>query len=213
VILRLSPVFKKPENAAEFWRAIQFEIEVGKYDLAAKHLRGLMELKPDEASLLEIQDREGMSGFLRLRNIVRWSPVKEVEQQARKDVDDLITLVSDALRKLLNDPKRIEKYVANLQKSPEEKEYAIKELYRSGAAAVPYLLDALKDLTGDERANVVEAAGEAGAGYDSAAARRLDAEDDAIVLDLIRVLRKRGRATEGRASLGTVVSDCGTKAT
>jgi hypothetical protein len=190
--------FKKPENAAEFWRAIQFEIEVGKYDLAAKHLRGLMESKPDEASLLELQDRVGMSGFLRLRNVVRWSANKEAEQQARKDVDDLIALVSDALRKLLNDPKRIEKYVANLQKSQEEKEYAIKELYRSGAAAVPYLLESLKELSGDERANVVEALEKLGPDTIPPLLAALDAEDNGIVLDLIRVLRKRGatRATE-----------------
>lgn len=192
--------FKKPETAADFWRGIQFEIEVGKYDLAAKHLRGLLELKPDDASLLEIQDKEGMSGFLRLRNVVRWSPNKEVEQQARKDVDDLIQMVSDALRKLLNDPKRIEKYVANLQKSPEEKDYAIKELYRSGAAAVPYLIDTLKDATGAERANLVEALEKLGPDTVPPLLAALDAEDNALVLDLVRVLRKRGAAQARQAA-------------
>ena len=34
--------FKKPTNTAEFWKALQFEIDVGKYDLAAVHLRNLI---------------------------------------------------------------------------------------------------------------------------------------------------------------------------
>lgn len=189
--------FKKPETAADFWRALQFEIEVGKYELAARHLRGLIELKPDDASLLAIQDREGVAGFLRLRNVVRWSNDKAAEQQARQDVDELIRLVSEALRKLLNDPKRIEKYIANLHRTPGEKEYAIKELYRTGAAAMPYVIDALKGATGEERANLVDALlGVVQPRSDSVASvvAALDAEDDAVVLDLIRVLHANGVA-------------------
>src|SRR5262249_29731009 len=112
--------------------------------------------------------------------------------QARKDVDELITLVSEAVRKLLNDPKRIEKYIANLQKTPEEKDYAIKELYRSGAAAVPYLIEALMDATGDGRANLVEPLQKMGPDTVPPLLAALDSEDNAVVLDIIRVLRKRG---------------------
>ena len=38
--------FKKPTNTKESWEALQFELEVGRYDLAAQHLRQLLQRKP-----------------------------------------------------------------------------------------------------------------------------------------------------------------------
>src|SRR5262249_32415323 len=64
--------FKKPETTLEFWKAMQFEIEVGRYDLAAKHLHNMLDPAPDEKTLLDIANREGLSAFLALRNIPKW---------------------------------------------------------------------------------------------------------------------------------------------
>src|SRR6185437_1386093 len=49
-------LFKRPTNTAEYWKAMQFEIEVGKYDLAAIHLRNLINFKPPDADLVKLAD-------------------------------------------------------------------------------------------------------------------------------------------------------------
>ena len=36
--------FRKPENALEFWKAIQFELDVGRPERAAQHRRALLVL-------------------------------------------------------------------------------------------------------------------------------------------------------------------------
>src|SRR5262249_9196393 len=55
--------FKRPETPIEFWAAIKFEMDVGKFDLAALHLKLLLEKMPAEevdAELAKIENVEGM---------------------------------------------------------------------------------------------------------------------------------------------------------
>src|SRR5438034_4782784 len=62
--------FKRPEKVFEFWAAIKFEIEVGKFDLAALHLKQLLAKQPPEdvdKDLFKIEEVQGMSAFLRLQ--------------------------------------------------------------------------------------------------------------------------------------------------
>src|SRR5436309_1955859 len=49
--------FKKPTNTAEFWAALDFEIEVGKFDLAAGVLRGMLEFKPPKPDLVKLEEK------------------------------------------------------------------------------------------------------------------------------------------------------------
>src|SRR5690349_14299806 len=65
--------FHKPTNTAEFWDALQFEMEVGRYDLAAAHLRGLLAGSPSDDELVALADKFGVGAFLKLRNVPRWS--------------------------------------------------------------------------------------------------------------------------------------------
>ena len=64
--------FKKPTTVPDYWSALKFEVDVGKKDLAALLLRGLLTLKPSEEDLVKIHEEEGMIAFLRLRNIRPW---------------------------------------------------------------------------------------------------------------------------------------------
>src|SRR5215471_11065760 len=66
-------LFKKPTNAAEYWNALQFELDVGKFDLAAAHLRGLLAYQPSDDELVKLADQVGIASFLRLRNVQKWS--------------------------------------------------------------------------------------------------------------------------------------------
>src|SRR5262245_22052678 len=56
-------LFKRPTNAAEYWNALQFELEVGKSELAADHLRGLINSKPSDADLVKLADEVGVAAF------------------------------------------------------------------------------------------------------------------------------------------------------
>src|SRR5690606_5857283 len=68
--------FKKPETPAEFWRALNFELNVGKFELAAAFLKGFLNSNPTEQDYLDIiegrsrtgeGEYQGMAPFLRLR--------------------------------------------------------------------------------------------------------------------------------------------------
>jgi DNA-binding response OmpR family regulator len=142
--------FKKPQTAVEYWAAMKYEADVGKYDLAADFLKGFLAQKPTDDDLLEIEQEEGMAAFLRLLLI------PELKDNAKP----LVKRVSAALEKRLQDPDRIRKYVKNLSATQEERLFAIAELRRSGAVAVPYLIDALRSAEDlGEHATILSAMG------------------------------------------------------
>lgn len=126
-------LYRKPENAQEYWRAIQFEINVGRFDLAAEYLKAFLASNPSDEDLLQIQDREGSSAFLRLLTI----------PELRATAQPLVEKVEAVVKKHLSDPKRIDKFIRNLNATEEERAYAITQLRRSGAYAVPQLIEAL----------------------------------------------------------------------
>jgi hypothetical protein len=140
--------FKRPEKVPEFWAAMRFEIGVGKFDLAALHLKRLLEKEPKEdvdKELMLIEEAQGMSGFLKFQQIKKWSEIPGFQKEAEKNVDLLIQRVTAALDKHLSDPKRINKFIQNLDaETPEERAYAFVQLDRSRARAASYLIETLE---------------------------------------------------------------------
>src|SRR5476649_816669 len=64
--------FKKPESAIEFWSAIKFEMDLGKFDLAGLHIKLLLEKQPAEdvdKDLVKIEQAEGITAFMRLERV------------------------------------------------------------------------------------------------------------------------------------------------
>ena len=82
--------FKRPTNTPEYWNAMQFEIDVGKYDLAAVHLRNLLNFKPADADLVKLADELGFAAFLKLRNVHRWSDDAKINKEALANVEVVI---------------------------------------------------------------------------------------------------------------------------
>jgi hypothetical protein len=207
--------FKKPTTPREFWGAVKFELEVGAYDLAAGHLRGLIlhlaelrkadEKKADE-DLVALEREDGINAFLKLRLIPRWFEVPPTAEEktkkaiadrealARKDVEDLIEQVTTAVRKHLSDPERIKKYVARLTATPEEAEFALKELYRSGSLVVPYIVEQLRRSEPRDRVPLLYALEKLGKEIVPPLIAALDSNDPVLQLDILDVLRKRGAA-------------------
>src|SRR2546430_2338936 len=61
--------FRTPQTTPEFWNSLQYEIDVGRYDLAASYLRGLLARNPSAKELIDLENQVGRDAFLRLRNI------------------------------------------------------------------------------------------------------------------------------------------------
>src|SRR5438045_3208930 len=77
--------FKTPETPLEYWNALQFEIDVGRFDLAAQHLRELVKKAPGEKDLIKIYEKDGITPVLRLRTFRNWTRDKKANAQAIAD--------------------------------------------------------------------------------------------------------------------------------
>lgn len=144
--------FKRPTKPLEFWAAITFEIEVGKYDVAALHLDQMLKLEPPEDTdreLLKVEEARGMNEFLRLQTVPKWNDNAELQKEAEQNVVNLINRVSRALERRLSDPDRINKFIQLLQApTPEERNYAFAQLNRSRERAAPFFVEALRKNAG-----------------------------------------------------------------
>src|SRR5258708_8991407 len=76
--------FKPPQTVDEFWDAVTFELDVGKFELAAKQLRGLMSLRPKGEDLFKIEESQGLQALLRLQRVPKWSTDEKIDTQAKK---------------------------------------------------------------------------------------------------------------------------------
>jgi CheY-like chemotaxis protein len=183
--------FKQPTTVPEFWNALRFELDVGRPDLAARHLHGLLALKPTDPQLVELQETVGTAAFLKLRNVARWSEDPKINDQAKKDVDELISRVTAAVKRTQADEKRIRQFVKNLTATPEESDFALRELYKSGPAAIPYLIEELRSATGAERQAILKALVRLGPDTLPPLVAALDSNDANLKIDLIDVFVKR----------------------
>ncbi len=191
--------FSKPETPAEYWGRVKFEIEVGKFDFAAKYLKGfidsLAKLKPDEAAkvLVALEEKDGMSAFLRLKQIPELLEDKKARAALRADVNKLLDMVNAAVGKILRDPKRIAKFIKNLSKSREERSWAVNQLARSGAVAVPYLVRELQDTAGkQDHEKVLSAMRQLDDTILPPLLAALDIPDNALRRDILNLIKTRG---------------------
>jgi len=185
-------LFTKPENAAGYWDAMRFEIEVGKFDLAAELLKGLLAKGGENGEeLLPIEEKEGMAAFLRLQNIPKWSNDRSKDAEAKRNVDTLIARVSEALKQKLGDGGRIDKFIKRLSATPDERDFALKELYRSGPVAIPRMIAALRQATGEERQAIVSALPRMRSDTIPPLLAALDIDDAELRLELIGVFNQR----------------------
>jgi hypothetical protein len=174
--------YKKPETAAEFWRAMNHEIELGQYKTAAGYLKGFLARNPSDEELLQIQDREGSTAFHRLLTI----------PELRADAKPLVERVDAVVQKQLSDPKRLKALITNLTATPEERTYAIAQLSRSGAAAVPALIQALlRAGNSTERAALLSALAKLDRAIVPPLLAALDVDDANVRTELIDVLSER----------------------
>jgi CheY-like chemotaxis protein len=184
--------FKQPENVAEYWRAMRFEMEVGRFDLAAKHLHGLLE-KANEPELLELEQQEGLTTFHTLRQVRKWDDNPKLDKQAKQDLQKLIADMTKAVNNRLSNEQLIAKHVKALgSEDPDERAYALAELYRGGTRSIPALVKQLRESKGDERLRIVAALPKLKPETVPPLLAALAIDDVALRVDLIKALQKRG---------------------
>ena len=133
----------------------------------------------------------GVAAFLRLRNVPKWSDNAKVNKEAVDNVEALIKRVTDAVNKVRRDPVRIQGYLKNLHATPEESAYALKQLAKSGAIVVPYIIDALKRADPDERVRLLDALRRLGPDTIAPMAAALDSNIPTLQVDLLKIFRQR----------------------
>ena len=92
------PRIEPPRTPAEFWNAVEFELNTGKFDVAAQYLKAFLAANPTDQDYLVIEKERGMAAFLRLRTVIQWSADKPTDDEARKRA-----AMSRALRRTWSD--------------------------------------------------------------------------------------------------------------
>jgi CheY-like chemotaxis protein len=152
--------FKEPKTVLEYWAAIKFEMQVGKFDIAAYHLdklNQLLELKnkdvqedellkiEENKQLLQIEELEGLNTLLKLKLIKQWSKNKELQEEAVKNVEILIDRAMLLLDKHLGSSARLSGFIESLtDKVPEIRNHAFMQIQRAKHRATPLLVEALR---------------------------------------------------------------------
>jgi CheY-like chemotaxis protein len=208
--------FGKPANIPDYWAAMQYEISVGRQGVAAMFLEQMLDFasKLDEKARaeewLKLERKESMAGILALNNIRQWygsekklvgdkivvdQEMQKKNDKARSDVANLVKQVSAAVRAYIQDPVRIAKYVTNLTASPEERDYALSQLYESGVAVVPELVAQLQQAehtdNADARVALREALPKLSRDTVPPLLAALDSNDPILMMDVMDVIQKR----------------------
>lgn len=194
------PYNKAPETAPEFWAATKFELQTGNHGRAGEMLQRFAERlanlgEEDQTKLLlAVYDRDGLSPLLRLANLDAVRKLK-TKDAAGNDVglaDALIQRMTKAIEGRLGDPARIEFFVNNLSKSPEERGYAMLQLRLAGARAVPALVKVLQDSTRQkDHGNIVAALVKMDKDFAPAALAALDSPSADVRASLLRAFDQR----------------------
>ncbi|VTR98005.1 transcriptional regulator : HEAT repeat-containing protein OS=Singulisphaera acidiphila (strain ATCC BAA-1392 / DSM 18658 / VKM B-2454 / MOB10) GN=Sinac_0176 PE=4 SV=1: Response_reg [Gemmata massiliana] len=135
-----APVFKP----TEIYDKLRTTIDEGKFDVTGIYLDEFLKSNPPDADLLEIERKYGTTTFQALRTIPKYSDDPATEKKIRANIEELNKRAQAAAGKLLYTKERVNKYIANLGKTPEEKEFAQLELKRTGDYAIPYLIEAIR---------------------------------------------------------------------
>jgi CheY-like chemotaxis protein len=194
--------FGKPQKLQEFWAAVKYEISVGKPSIAAGFLEQMLDFaskieeKKRREEWVQLEKQEGMAAFLRLLGIEHWYDDEKRNDKAKNDARELIKQVGIAVRAYLEDPVRIAKYVKNLGASPEERDYALGELYQSGSAVIPELVSQMQSAgkAGNQEARLAmrDALVKLRPDTIPPLLAALDSNDPLLTIDVIEVLLRRG---------------------
>ncbi|MFO0949108.1 MAG: HEAT repeat domain-containing protein [Planctomycetota bacterium] len=124
-----------PQTAEQFYRVIDRDLTFGRLDQAKAHLEQLL-ARPDftPATALMLREKYGSS-----------LPIKvSTHPELRELGEQLSKRFNDASRDQARNAERIQHFIENLAKSPNERSYALRQLRISGPYAIPYFIQAIE---------------------------------------------------------------------
>jgi CheY-like chemotaxis protein len=150
--------FQKPVTPEDYWKRVKFEIEVGKFDFAATYLKGFLaalgKLKEDEANqeLVKLEEKEGMSAFLRLRQLPELlgdTELRQAELAHEVRRRDIMKLENEEKRKelLAKDEKDYDGIVLKIKKERQAFRKDVDKLIKRVTTAVNKVLRDPKRIT------------------------------------------------------------------
>lgn len=174
---------KAPQTPPEYWRAARLMFRLGRFDQARKFLEQFLNSNPSEDFLISIVESREYAVLNEMRGA---SELHDLALQVLRRAEE-------AARKRATDPERIRRMIDYVTKSPVHREYALSQLRKAGADAVPLLLAHLQPLPdGDERAAFVGVLSR----LDTTTVRPLiaatESGDQRLIRDIVIVLGRMG---------------------
>jgi hypothetical protein len=171
---------QNPSTAPDLLRAVNTLVDYGAPTEARKYLAKLIELKPSEAELIELQEEFGSALFMKMRR----------DKQLGDDGSMFAKAVMDAAYKWASDPKRIGPLIEELKSNDRDVlRAAIVDLQKAGEGAVQPLLAVLADRDrAAEHHNIRLALGGLGTAAADPLIATLNTDDDALRAHVIRAL-------------------------
>lgn len=178
----IESILAPPQTFEEHWVALQRDLDFGLWDRARTRLEAVLRhehLNPE--NVLQMREKYGSAMLLKLQN----------RPETRDLSAKLIQMANEAARDKSRDPERIRHFIAQLGRTAGEREFALQELRRSGAHAIPYFIESLQ--TGsDNRAAVMNGLFAMTKSSWPAVAAATEAEDEKLVGLMIDVLKVLG---------------------
>lgn len=125
-----SPLVEEPSSPQALMEAIVLMRNLERPNLARRYLETLLKQPLDDTVLLLLRDRHGPAIFLELSNDERLQP-QSIQ---------LLDRLNDAFRRYALDPTRMDRLIAQLTGTSEQREIATIQLRSTGAVAVPRML-------------------------------------------------------------------------
>ncbi len=139
--LEENPLLTDPRTADTLFDAVILMSDLARPNLARMYLLKFTESKLNEETLLKLRDKHGPSIFLRLSN----------DKNLQPESITLLEQVNAAFRKGAMDPIRVDRLIADLEKSAAEREVAILQLRNAGTFAAARVVSVLNATKSDEQ--------------------------------------------------------------
>lgn len=134
-----SPLLSEPTSPGALFDAVVLMTDLARPALARSYLEKLLELNPDDATLLAMRDKHGPAVFLRLGNIVSLQPGSVT----------LLDRMNAAFGRFAADTTRIDRLIGELGAAPSVRDAAILQLRSGGAQVVPRLVERIGNVKDD----------------------------------------------------------------
>lgn len=142
---------KEPRTPLELWDAIDYLLRTNQPQKALPYIDRFVKSKPDDATLIRIRNRYGPGSILRLGD----DPI------TRSFAQPMAEAMVAASHKYATQPERVTPLVAELTKTPEAQDYAVRHLREAGPDAIPSLVQAISQpgLSANDRSTLVHSMG------------------------------------------------------